>query len=468
MRHFMRMIGAAGVAAAGMSALPAHAAVTTVVSNWTNSTGGTFSGNNWDNGVPSDDTGGTLANRAVFGLDNTYTVHFSGDTATYEADVEGGDVTLDLGGHAYNVNTDSKSRFFVGRNLHDSAVLTIANGTLHAYGSTLANQGSTGADVTLTNATWTTDAAMIVGNNGVGKLTVNSNATGSSGSFTLGSKNIASGTAVIYGSWTNSGSITVGDGGPGDLKLLGGGAMQGASVFIGNSSTAGDNSIGTVAVSGVGAALTGSTAIYVGGNSNGARGTGTLSIGDRVVDSVSYVGGKVGTPALTVWNTGTLNLSGHGDIGDATTPAAVTLKGGAMNLSGVNNVITGDVVMDSSAGAAATTITLDAGSDAGFILNVSGNLTTSGTLDVALGDIQLTGDSSFNLFDWAGQAGGSTPATSTLSFSGVTLPTLDNGWTWDQSKLSSEGIIRIAVPEPGTAALLGIGVMGLLLKRRCR
>jgi hypothetical protein len=267
---------------------------------------------------------------------------------------------------------------------------------------------------------------------------------------------------LIQGDWNNTKDLIVGQSGPGTLTIFDGGGVTSKNVYAGNTADAANSKI---VISGTTASLAASGEMTVGGKHE-ATAAATLSVGDGVVDSTARTGGKITSPTLTIWKTGTVNLSGNAELGDSAKSIAFTMYGGALNVSGANNVITGSAMLDSSTGTPATKVTLDSGSNASPILSVTGNLTTSGTLNVVLGSATLTSGSSFNLFDWAGQATDSTAATSLLSFSNVILQPLGNGWTWDQSRLNDEGIIRIAVPEPATIALLGIGAMGLLLKRR--
>ena len=90
------------------------------------------------------------------------------------------------------------------------------------------------------------------------------------------------------------------------------------------------------------------------------------------------------------------------------------------------------------------------------LADVSGNLTYGGTLNVSnIGGAFSWGDT-FNLFDWDGILEG--------EFTAVNLPTLDNGWVW-QDNLLVDGTITV-VPEPATTLGLTLLLSGALLRRR--
>ncbi|MCK4624411.1 MAG: PEP-CTERM sorting domain-containing protein [Phycisphaerae bacterium] len=66
-------------------------------------------------------------------------------------------------------------------------------------------------------------------------------------------------------------------------------------------------------------------------------------------------------------------------------------------------------------------------------------------------------DSTYTIMTWTGSVTG-TPV--------VTLP--DASWSWNDSSFASDGAIIVTVPEPVTMVLLGIGGLGVLLRRKNR
>jgi hypothetical protein len=89
-------------------------------------------------------------------------------------------------------------------------------------------------------------------------------------------------------------------------------------------------------------------------------------------------------------------------------------------------------------------------------LNVAGNLTLDGTLNVVLiGGFQPVPGNFFNLFDWGSVSG---------SFDATNLPVLGNGLTWDFSQFHTNGTLAM-VPEPACTAFLIAAASGLLCRK---
>lgn len=76
----------------------------------------------------------------------------------------------------------------------------------------------------------------------------------------------------------------------------------------------------------------------------------------------------------------------------------------------------------------------------------------------------------FDLMDWVGTLNLDADASGGQGFNLLTdleLPTLADGMTWDTTLFASNGIL-VAVPEPGRAVLMMLGVVVLGLRRRRR
>jgi len=90
-------------------------------------------------------------------------------------------------------------------------------------------------------------------------------------------------------------------------------------------------------------------------------------------------------------------------------------------------------------------------------LNISGDLAADGTLAVKLlGGFTPQAGQEFDLLNFGGLDG---------KFDSISLPALAPGLLWDTSGLYSSGTIGV-MPEPATLAMLGLGVAGLLARRR--
>lgn len=246
---------------------------------------------------------------------------------------------------------------------------------------------------------------------------------------------------------------------------------------------------------------------------NGAASTtSTMTLGESslVTDSFSYSGvieNGAGTMALTKTGAGSQTLSGAN-----TYTGNTTINGGTLTL-GSGGSIAGSSTITVAAGA-----TLNVSATGAWTLGAAQTLTGSGTLvgnstiggDLRVGSspgaLTVTGDLGLNSgSDWHVELGGTaaldydrllvsgaltangnilvsfyngyTPAASDSfqiatfsSFSGTpgfdfTAAPLGAGLSWDTSQFGTNGTIGV-IPEPASAILLGLGSLGLALRRR--
>ena len=159
------------------------------------------------------------------------------------------------------------------------------------------------------------------------------------------------------------------------------------------------------------------------------------------------INGNISTSSLTTVDSGA-TLAGTGTVGAATVNG--TLTPGDAGIESLNF----------------ESLTLGSTSSSLFEINTAGDIADlaiasaamffDGTLTVTnIGAALVNGDV-FNLFDWGSASG---------TFDSVSLPTLSEGLTWDQSQLYTNGTITV-VPEPGAALLGGLGMLVLLRRRR--
>lgn len=197
------------------------------------------------------------------GLSNTSTgvVTVSGDGSNWHATGnlrvgDGGTGTLNIqNGGAVNVSSGSSLL---------AGVMAGANGDIFVTG---------------TNSALHVDDQIILGDAGIGSLTIEDGGTGSSlGMSYVGNQAGALGTVIVSGdgsSWTSGDDLAVGMNGEGNLSILNGGtleAINGSSVGIGIES----GGAGSVLVSGTGSQLLAEDQIVV-----GYRGDGTLTVADH-------------------------------------------------------------------------------------------------------------------------------------------------------------------------------------------
>ena len=195
----------------------------------------------------------------------------------------------------------------IGGNAGATGTLTISNGgnvftggSGGTFGSTIAyNSGSSGTvNVSGAGSSWTNKGPLdIRDNGGDGTLHIMSGGVVSNGNCILGTSD-GSGNLTVEGvgsTWTISGDLSVGDvfGGIGTVTISESGQVTSVNGFIAD----GSSSTGSVQIDGAGSTWTNSGNVYVGGDPNGAVGTGELHLTN---------GGTVAAAAVTIWSTGTV------------------------------------------------------------------------------------------------------------------------------------------------------------------
>jgi hypothetical protein len=341
---------------------------------------------------------------------------------------------------------------------------------------------------------------MVVGEGGVGTVTCDgkSSVTVEDGGFDVGegfgSLNPATGTATF----TNGSNLFVdgnlnvgiGVGGNGSLSILSGSSLDNAGLTVVVGANGGN---GSFRVSGANSLFLSfsTTTAFVGQDSSGNAGTGTLQVDTNGTITL--------TSTLTVASGGTLNVLSGGTL---SAPSINLSSAGSVNLTGGTVNLTGGTLTDAALTLPNTTTLEGTGSltgnlssfgvvspgDAPGILTVDGNYTenSSGTLDIGIGGTTLGTQYDQLKIDEAASLSGSLDITllngfvpaignqfdiiafgsETGSFSLIELPALPAGRAWDTSQLDSSGIISVVVPEPASGAILLAAGLGLTSRRR--
>ncbi len=314
-----------------------------------------------------------------------------GLTQTLTLDSEPGqNITLNLD------MSDPEDVGYLGAGYRGSGSLTIQDGVAvqSERGYIGYDSGSTGtATVSGVGSTWTTDS-LAVGFFGTGILDINGG-----GSVVNTDYNVViggldgDGTVTVTGAGstltTNEG-LYVGDQGNSTLDINGGGSVStGTDGFIGYRST----SDGLVTVEGADSAWNVNSSLYIGGDTSGAGGTGTLTIQNN--------GAVSADDTLRIWSSGTLTLDG-GRVECATFD---NTDEGMFNFAGGTLAFIDDLQIDSSTP---------------FGANGGDTISSTRTLEVA-DTLTLSGTGALTLSGGTIQAGAFDFAAGTFNFNYGTL-----------------------------------------------
>ncbi len=368
-------------------------------------------------------TGGLIkVGAGTLNLTSSNASSFSGDTR-----IEGGMIVL------ANKDALQNSTLDTGPAGTQSANLTLGEGTVYNFGGL---KGSADLDLAVShlsvgaNNQSTTFSGVLLGafNNNLTKV--------GTGTLTLTGANTYTGTTTVSAGALQVGAAGAGQTGSGDVTVQNGATILGTGIVRGASFTAASGS--------------------------------TLHAGDTTAAS------SFGTLNFTpVSSGGTHNLQGNIvlGIGTANNQGGIDATYGG-NLVGTPGYVTfvNDAARSQGLGSGSHDLLSFNTSDGGTSYNL-----------VLTGNIQVTGSGFspeqgqiFNLLDWTSMVAsdftGFNVGTNFRDGSGddasqFDLPTLSAGLFWDVSQFTTSGII-IVVPEPGRAALLLLGLLGILSRRR--
>jgi len=473
-------------------------------------TGGTLDLNGRNEGIGALSGNGIVTNSSS-GTVSILTLGEADNSSVFSGTLQDGAGQLALTKTGSGTVTLSTASTYTGGTTISAGVLNLGTGNSDTVGTLVVAAGSvTGSGTSLTAASLSGAVGGIVQ---LGSLTsTQTGATTFSGQL-LATQLIlsGSGTLTLAGSGdnvdaratVNAGTLVLAKGGtPGVTHAIGTGLTinNGGTVRI--SGTTGDqiysaapvivNAGGTLDLNGRNEGLgvlsgTGLITDSVGGT------TSTLTLGEFEGSSVfsGTLQDGAGLLALTKIGSGTLTLTGASTYTGDTTVAggkllvnssiagrAIVQSGAQLGGSGIIGgtvsvlnggllspgnspgklTLQGDLTMSSNS----TLLMEFGGTDAGLFdrLDVHGLFSANGILDLAIlsGYAPQMGDT-FTIFD------GSTPGFDAGSFEIET--NLGDGLYWDTSELESEGTVTVA-PEPGTVALLALGLSICAQSRRRR
>jgi autotransporter-associated beta strand protein len=198
--------------------------------------------------------------------------------------------------------------------------------------------------------------------------------------------------------------------------------------------------------------------------SSSYSGPTTVSAGTLRVNGVLGSGSLSVAASAWLMGTGTINgpVTVNGTLSPGSSPGVITL--GSLTLTDTSTT----VIEVASVGTRGTAY------DGVSILD-AGGLTYGGTMTLAFGGSAIANNTTFDIFDFAGSAGGALAAIESSGFYAGTWTPLGSGTfrllAGDQSLTFSQSTGDvIVVPEPAAIALaaVGLGTMGLALLRRRR
>ena len=402
--------------------------------------------------------------------------------------------------------------------LSGTGSLAISGGRVDGQSSSIGFGALGTGFVTISGGTFSLANSIVIGNSGTGSLAISGNGYLENSAGLIGLRPNARGTVTVTsGSWANSSGVYVGYEGSGNsLSITGGGTVTSSQGWLGfgDSSNTNLGNNNTATVSGTGSIWNNSSNQYVGqygsGNAlsidsggavastgNGYIGLGSMSnvnsgndntvtvtgAGSTWSNALSFVVGDQGSGnALVIENGGSVsNASSWIGSGNSVFAAngnnnVVTVSGTGSNWTNSGNLVVGKY-------GSGNTLTIEDGAlvkvggtlsfselgssqqnflrlDGGYIALFGEQAAYVGTL-ITAGHIQLWNGSTWvtatggdlNIVQYQDSPAGEAAAEAATGYSGL------GGYTV---------VTPQVVPEPGTAALIALGLGALLFRRRPR
>ncbi|MHC4716409.1 MAG: beta strand repeat-containing protein, partial [Planctomycetota bacterium] len=222
-------------------------------------------------------------------------------------------VTVDGAGSAWT----SSQHFYVGSNYGSGSLHITGGGRVsNSIGNIAFGVDASGtATVDGAGSTWANSSSFWVGagTRAVGTLSVTGGGRVTCPRGYIAYGDDSAGTVTVSGTgskWTSSGNLGVAFDGVGSLSVTGGGEVSNTNGIVGYSL----GGVGTVTVDGAGSMWTNTETLYVGGDDTGPGGTGAVTVRN---------GGLVSAAGLVLWHGGVTATADGGrlEVGSITGPA---------------------------------------------------------------------------------------------------------------------------------------------------
>ena len=299
-----------------------------------------------------------LGDEGLFSLGATYNASLAAALTTDRFSVGSDDFTINLGTNTLDLQRSvglTDPSLAVGLQSGETGAITFINGDVTSVYTSLGFASGSIGSATVSGATsWTNSQTMVVGDAGVGSLSVMNGAVLTNGPSRIGLASTGDGAVLVSGSnatWTNGFSMRVGLDGVGQVTVNAGGFAEASAVELGYNSagdgdaivdgvdsvlraagvmTVGRSGAGTLLVSGAGEARSGSASVGLNGGSVGGATVRNTNSKWTITNALNV--GQNGGGLLTIEQNGLVTASSANVSGAAGSGTVSITSGGKLDV----------------------------------------------------------------------------------------------------------------------------------------